>query len=71
MSLYKRFRGARTEPRGTIKEQDYYKSQYNFYFRTEAAMFGFIKRNDHQPPKIGMLSTKRKYNSWIFFIGKK
>jgi hypothetical protein len=50
MSLYKRFR-ARTEPRGTIKEQDYYKSHTIFYFRTEAAMLVLSKENDHQPPK--------------------
>jgi hypothetical protein len=69
MSLYKRFRGHEPSPEALLK-RDYYKSQYDFYFRTEAAMLRFLSENDHQPQKIGMLSTKRKYNSWIFFIAK-
>jgi hypothetical protein len=52
MSLYKRFRGHEPSPEALLKERDYYKSQYEFYFRTEA-MFRFFlsKENDHQPPK--------------------
>jgi hypothetical protein len=36
--------GHEPSPEALLKKQDYYKSQYNFYFRTEAAMFGFIKK---------------------------
>jgi hypothetical protein len=59
--LYTNALEARTEPRGTIKESGTTINQYNFYFRTEAAMLVFfIKRKRPATKKIGMLSTQKE-----------
>jgi hypothetical protein len=70
--LYTNALEARTEPEALLKSRDYYKSQYNFISEPRQQCFGFFyqKKTTISHQKIGMLSTQKEVNSWIFFIGK-
>jgi hypothetical protein len=70
--LYTNALGARTEPRGTIKESGTTINHNTFLFQnrgSNASVF-LSRKRPSATTKIGMLSTQRKYNSWIFFIAK-